>query len=132
MTVDRFDLLMLTGRFAVCRLDRHSPIPAWALESDFFSITRTVDELSIVCCEASVPEGVVVEKGWKALRVVGSMDFSIVGVLASLVIPIAGAGVSLFAVSTFDTDYVLIKEHDLERAIEALTASGHAVHSSEL
>jgi hypothetical protein len=127
MTFHRFDLLILGDRLAICRLDRHSALPSWATEGRFFSITRTGDELSIVCPEALVPEGVRVEKGWRALRVVGSMDFSIVGVLASLVTPLAGAGVPLFAISTFDTDYVLIKEHNLERAVEALTMHGHAI-----
>ena len=102
-------------------------IPSWATRGKFFSVTRTHEELSVVCPEASVPEGVRSEKGWRALRVSGVLDFSLVGVLASLTAPLAEAGVALFALSTFDTDYLLVKEHDLGKAIEALVAYGHAV-----
>lgn len=119
------DLLVLDDRFAVCRLDPQSVIPEWAFQGNFFSITRTIDELSIVCPEASVPEDTKGERGWRTLRVVGTQDFSLVGVLASLTAPLALAKISLFAVSTFDTDYLLIKDKDLSRAIAVLEASGH-------
>ena len=116
----RLELVTLDDRLAVCRLDRGDGIPSWATRGGFFSVTRTHDELSVVCPEASVPEGIRAEKGWRVLRVAGAMDFSLVGVLASLTAPLAEAGVALFALSTFDTDYLLVKEHDLARAIEAL------------
>jgi hypothetical protein len=129
MARQRLELLALDDRLAVCRLDRDDPIPEWATRGGFCSITRTADELSVVCPEPLVPEGVRAEKGWRVLRVAGAMDFSSVGVLASLAVPLAEAGVSLFAVSTFDTDYLLVKGHDLGRAVEALTAYGHVVHA---
>src|SRR5262245_58107050 len=128
MAGHRLDLLTLDDRLAVCRLDRDEPIPGWAARGDFFSITRTADELSVVCPEESVPEGGRAGKGWRALRVAGVMGFSAVGVMASLSVPLAGSGISVFAVSTFDTDYLLVKEHDLGRAVEALTGYGHVVH----
>jgi hypothetical protein len=126
----RLELLTLDDRIAVCRLDRNGPIPAWATRGGFFSVTRSSDELSVVCPEASVPEGVRAEKGWRALRVAGAMGLSAIGVLASLAVPLAEAGVSFFAVSTFDTDYLLVKGRDLGRAVGALRAHGHVVHGT--
>jgi hypothetical protein len=123
----RLTLKLLDGRFAVCRLDRDAPIPAWDVRGEFFSMTRTAEELSVVCLEAAVPEGVSLEGDWRALRVAGVLDFGLVGVLASLTSPLADAGVGVFVLSTFDTDYLLVKEHDLALAVEALTARGHSV-----
>jgi uncharacterized protein len=126
LNAQRLDLLILDVGLAVCRLDPIAEIPAWVLRGEFFSITRTADELSVVCPEAVVPSGVRSEKGWRAIRVSGTIDFTVVGVLAGLAEPLAVAGISLFAVSTFDTDYLLVKVQDLDRAIEVLQASGHA------
>src|SRR5947207_2330262 len=106
-------LLLLPDTFAICRLDAAGPIPEWAFSGDFISITRSGDELSIVCYEGAVPAGVRCEKGWRCLRVAGTLDFSLVGVLVSLTVPLAEVGVSVFAISTFDTDYLLIRETDL-------------------
>ncbi|HMP57742.1 MAG TPA: ACT domain-containing protein, partial [Gemmatales bacterium] len=104
-----------------------SPVPAWATAGDLFSVTRTADELSVVCRQEAVPEGVVCERGWRCLRVAGSMPFTLVGVLASLTTPVARAGVGVFAFSTFDTDYLLVKEADFTKAVVALRAAGHVV-----
>jgi hypothetical protein len=110
-------------------LDGDAPVPDWAIQDGSSSFTRTGEELSILCREALVPEDIRAERGWRALRVAGVLDLSQIGVLASLVAPLAGAGISLFALSTFDTDdYLLVKEQDLGRAVEALVAVGHAVH----
>jgi hypothetical protein len=128
MNVHRLELLILDDRLAVCRLDQGSGVPSWATSGDFFSVTRTPEELSIVCQESIVPEGVRAEKGWRVLRVVGTFEFSTVGILASLTTPLAEAGIGLFALSTFDTDYLLVKEHDLDRAVGALRAYSHVVH----
>jgi hypothetical protein len=128
MNGHRLGLELLADRLAVCRLDGEAPVPDWAMRDGFFSITRTGEELSIVCREVLVPEGIRAEWGWRALRVAGVLDLSQVGVLASLAAPLAGAGISLFALSTFDTDYLLVKEHELGRAVEGLRAAGHAVH----
>ncbi len=127
MVFQRLTLLMLDGSFAVCRLGCEAPIPSWATAGPFFSITRTADELSVVCGQDAVPEGVPCERGWRCLRVAGVMPFSVVGVLASLTTPLADAGISVFAVSTFDTDYLLVKEDVWERAVGALVRQGHAV-----
>jgi hypothetical protein len=118
------------GEFAVCKLAVGSTVPPWATAGDFFSVTRTADELSIVCPADAVPDGVTAERGWLCLRVAGSMPFTLVGVLAALTVPIAVAGVGVFAVSTFDTDYLLVKEADLPRAVAALRAAGHVVEQA--
>ena len=101
-------------------------MPAWAT-GPFVSVTRTADELSVVCPEDVVPSEVRAERGWRCLRVAGTLDFSMAGVLAALVGPLAAAGVSVFAVSTFDTDYLLVKDQDLRRAVDVLRNAGHAV-----
>lgn len=120
-------LLEVPGRFAVCKLPPGAPIPAWSTAGDVFSVTRTADELSIVCRQELVPDTIQAERGWCCLRVAGSMEFTLVGVLASLTAPIAAAGVGVFAVSTFDTDHLFVKETDFETAVTALRQAGHAV-----
>jgi len=123
MTNARLALEWIPGRFAVCRLDPGAAIPAWAVEGGpLVSITRTEDELSIVAPEEAVPSEVQAERGWDAIRVVGKLDFSMVGVLAGLTGALAEAGVSVFAVSTFDTDILLVREGDSEAAVVALGA----------
>lgn len=121
----RLHLLGVAGTFAVCKLPVDAAIPPWATAGNLFSIARTADELSVVCPEEWVPEGVVCERGWRCLRVDGSMPFTLVGVLASLTKPVAEAGIGVFAFSTFDTDYLLVKRDDFPRAIAALRAAGH-------
>lgn len=122
-----FRLEVLTGVLAVCRLGPDAPLPDWALSSAFLSITRTSDELSLVCPQEVVPPDARCEKGWRCLRVEGPLEFSEIGVLASLTSVLAAAGVSLFALSTFDTDYLLVKEADLQMAATALEKAGHRV-----
>lgn len=121
---------MLREPLVVCQLPASARVPEWALESAFFSLARAGDELSIVCEEARVPEGVRTEKGWVALKLEGPFPFSMTGVLASFLHPLAEAGISIFAVSTFDTDYVLIKHESLERATAALARAGHEMARS--
>ena len=119
-------LQLLEGRLSVCRLVAAEPIPDWANEAGgFVSITRTQEELSIVCAETAVPRDVQREDGWRAFRVEGSLDFALVGILASIAEPLARAGISIFAVSTFNTDYVLVKEANVEAAAQALERAGH-------
>ena len=119
--------IVLPDHLAVCRFNQDTPIPAWALSGTVFTITRTADELSVVCQQNLVPDGVRCERGWRCLRVAGTMDFSMIGVVASLSTPLAAAGVGIFVISTFDTDYLLVKNDDFSRAVAALRAAGHAV-----
>lgn len=123
-------LEILPSVLAVCRLGADEPLPDWALAGTFISITRTSDELSIVCLQEEVPPDVRCEKGWRCLRVEGPLEFSEIGVLASLTAALAAADVSLFALSTFDTDYLLVGEGDLERAVTALRGAGHQVEGA--
>ena len=119
-------LTVLDDRLAVCKLDAAGapPVPT---PDGFYSATRTPDELSVVCRELSVPANARWEGGWRALQLEGPLEFSEVGVLASVTAPLAEAGVSVFAVSTFDTDYVLVKEGQLGTATTALREAGHEV-----
>jgi nitrilase len=120
-------LLEVVGQFAVCKLPPGSAIPAWATAGDVFSVTRTGDELSVVCRQEVAPAGTQAEVGWRCLRVAGAMPFTLVGVPASLTGPVAAAGVGVFAVSTFDTDYLFVKEAEIPTAVAALRGAGHSV-----
>lgn len=119
-------LAVLDERLAVCRLDASDVLPQTPPDG-FLSVTRTADELSVVCAEESIPESDRCEKGWRALKLEGPFEFSEVGVLASVAAPLAEVGVSIFAVSTFDTDYVLVKGEQLESALSALRNRGHEI-----
>jgi uncharacterized protein len=118
-------LELLPGTCAVCRLDKNAPVPDWGIRVPFSSITRTAEEISVVCPDARVPGGVKKEGGWRILKVEGPLDFSLTGVLASLTAPLAREGIALFALSTYDTDYLLVKEENLEKAIQALREEGY-------
>ena len=120
-------LTLLPDTLAICRLPRDAAIPGWALASDFYSITRTADELSLVCHQRDVPDDVQRDGDWRCLKVHGPLAFSMVGVMASLATPLADAGISIFVISTFDTDYLLVKQAPLESALAALTAAGHSI-----
>src|SRR4051812_10498261 len=120
-------LQVIPGEFAVCRLPANEPVPPWANSPVFNSITRTADELSIICPATQVPPGVKREAGWQLLKFQGPFPFNAVGVLASVAAPLAAAGVSLLAVGTFDTDYVLVKSDQLKAAAAALEAAGHTL-----
>jgi hypothetical protein len=116
---------VLPGRYAVCRLAPDAAVPEWATRSKWFSITRTANELSIVGEQERVPEGVLSESGWACLRLEGPFPFELTGVLAAVLNPLAAAGIGIFAVSTFDTDCILIKADRIESAEEALRQAGH-------
>jgi heme-degrading monooxygenase HmoA len=116
------EVRVLPGRFAVCRLD-----PGNALPADFWSVTRTEDELSVICADEAVPEGAVAERGWRGLKVAGPLDFALTGVAAALTAPLAAASVSVLPVGTYDTDYLFVREDALPQALAALAAAGHVV-----
>jgi hypothetical protein len=124
---NRYPLTLLPGRFAVCRLDPGSPLPPWPA-GPLVSVTRTAEELSVVCAEESAPAGARAETGWKAFRLEGPVPFSTVGVISSMTAPLAAQGISVFVLSTFDTDYLLVKEGQLARAQKALAQAGYPVH----
>jgi hypothetical protein len=120
-------LLLLAGELAVARLDAGDSIPPWAFEGIVSSITRTDDELSVVCAADAVPASARAERGFRCLRVDGPLDFSLTGVLASIAGPLAGARISIFSLSTYDTDYILVREQDVPAAIECLRSAGHEI-----
>ena len=120
-------LSALPEPFGICRLPRESDFPVWATASSFFSITRTSEELSVVCAEEVISEGTTSEKGWWCLKVHGPLDFSSTGILSSLLRPLARANISVFALSTYDTDYLLVKERDLDHAKAVLLEEGHNI-----
>jgi uncharacterized protein len=126
-----FELSLLPEKFTICRLAPDAFVPEWATRGQFFSITRTSDELSVIAETAVVPERLRTEVRWRVMRVHGPFDFSEVGVLASLVQPLAAAGVSVFTVSTFDTDYLLLQCSQLRDAVAALRDAAHTVHEVE-
>jgi len=126
MTALSFSLLADT--LTVCRLDPNAPIPAWAAgKAGFVSITRNADELSIVCPQSWLPGNVQTDAGWRALKMEGPFDLAMIGVLAPVAVTLAAAQVNIFVVSTYDTDYVLVKAAKLETAVTALELAGHTV-----
>jgi len=120
-------LTVIPSRLAVCRLEPEAAELETAVGSKFHSITRTGEEVSVVCDESAVPAGARAEKGWRALKVRGPIPFAETGVLASLALPLADAEIGIFVISTYDTDYLLVKGADLDRAVAALAAAGHEV-----
>jgi len=123
----RLTLSILPEGFAICKLRVEEEVPYWVLSSGFFSVTRTPEELSIVCFESNIPMELKSVRGWRCIKVLGRLDLTLVGILASLASALASAGVSVFAVSTYDTDYLLVRKEDLAKAVSALRKSGHTV-----
>lgn len=120
---------VLPERFGICRFDPNASVPDWVWTSPFYSITRTQEEVSVVCHMDVIPQGTMFEKGWRCLRVQGPIAFSETGILSSLAQPLAIAHISIFALSTYDTDYVLVKEKTLSKTIEILTKEGFSTRT---
>lgn len=120
-------LSTMEKRLAACRYDPGSEIPAWAWQADFCSVTRTADELSIICDEDKVPPDVKCARDWRALKLEGPFDFALVGILSSILQPLAKEGISVLAVGTYETDYVLVRAGQYERAIATLISAGHRI-----
>ena len=120
-------LIVMPERMAICHLPPNDYLPTTLGRAQFLSVTRTDEGYSIVLPEESVPTDWKAERGWRGLKVQGPLDFDLTGVLASLAAPLAEASVSIFAISTYNTDYILVKENDLEKAKQALRASGHTL-----
>ena len=121
MEKEKLTLFVLPERLAISHLDEKSSIPSWATENVSFScLAKTEDELSIVCPEDKVPGGILAEKGWRALKVKGPLGFVMPGIVASLATPLAEAKISIFYISTYETDYLLVKEENLDKTIKIL------------
>jgi hypothetical protein len=120
-------LTALGDRYAVCRLDPGAEMPQPRRSDGFISITRTDEELSVVCREELTPATARCEKGWRCLKVEGPLDFSEIGIVASLAGPLAAAGISIFVISTYETDYLLVKDDKLAEATRILARAGHTI-----
>lgn len=122
---------VLAGPLSICRLAAGAPIPAWATTAPFFTVTRTADELSIICATDQVPDEITANSGWRALKLVGPFDLTEVGILLRVATPLAAAGVSMLPVATYDTDYVLVRAPHLAAAVAALREDGHELRIPE-
>jgi hypothetical protein len=118
---------LLSGSYAICRLPPDAALPTWTSRAAFSSITRTDRELSIVCGSDDAPSDVQAQRNYRGLVVRGPLDFSLIGVVAALAGALAAASISIFVVSTFDTDYLFVRAADLDRAVAALRGAGHTV-----
>lgn len=125
--MQRLTLSILPQLYAVCRLHPDKHIPYWALMGDPVSLTHTADELSVVCPQEHVPAEVQAERGWRCLKTEGLFDFATAGIQAALTIPLAEANISLLSIATYSTNYTLVKQENLERAIRVLEQAGHHV-----
>ena len=119
----------LPATFAICRLAPNAPVPEAIVDTPFVCITRTTEELSIVCPANRLPQNAKCELPWICFKLEGPFPFSLTGVLASVIDPLAQGGIPIFAISTFDTDYVLVKEEFAESALKTLQAAGHELIS---
>lgn len=126
MSEIKLTLEVLSDTLGICKIDTKQVIPPWAYQG-WFSITRTKEELSIVCSEKNIPEAVLCERGWKAFKVQGTLDFGLVGILAKLTTALAEAGLGIFAISTYNTDYILVKAKDFDCAVNTLRNDGHKI-----
>ncbi|HET7424614.1 MAG TPA: ACT domain-containing protein [Gemmatimonadales bacterium] len=121
-------LELLPDTLAICRLEADAPVPGWVNDSGgFVTVSRTTEELSITALQRAVPPEVRCERDYQAFRVRGPLPLDLIGILAAIANPLADAGLGIFAISTFDTDYVLVKSRDLAVAVAALEAAGHQV-----
>jgi len=127
MKLKKLSLRLLPERMAVCRFEPSAPLPDWIDAAGFYSVTRTAEELTIVCSEAFARHDTICEHGWRCFKVRGALDFSEIGIIFSIARPLAENGVSIFVLSTFDTDYFMVKQTDLAKTIDALKATGHRI-----
>jgi hypothetical protein len=124
----RLPLELLPDTLAICRLPANAAVPGWAAtRRGFLTLSRTSDELSIMTVQRAVPAGVRCERDYQAIRVGGTLSPNLVGILLSMLKPLADAGLSILAISTFDTDYVMVKTHNLPAALDALRSAGHQI-----
>ena len=118
---------ILQARFALVQLPKGTELPVCPPGVEFWSITETADEISVICPESEVPvrPGLAVERAWRGIKVAGPLAFELKGILASLLVPLASAKICVFTLSTYDTDYIFVKDFDLDPTVQALVAAGH-------
>lgn len=120
-------LELLKENYCVCRLEAQEAIPEWCEQGDFYSITKTKDELSIVCSQQYVPENIQAERDWRIFKILGPLDFALIGILSKISLLMAECKISIFALSTYDTDYILVKNDKVDEAVRALVDAGYQV-----
>lgn len=123
----QLQLLLLDEMYGICVFPGTNPIPEWAAMTSLFSVTRTEKELTIVCPQSIIPPDSEQDLNWLCFRIDGSFDLNQIGVISSLAVPLAQAGISIFVVSSYDTDYILVKEEKVEKAIAVLSDNGHLI-----
>jgi uncharacterized protein len=128
----KFTLMALPGNYSICKFQTDSILPDWIYQSDFYSIIKTTDELSVVTYQnETASEDIPCSKDWRILKVIGPLDFTLVGVIADLSVILKDNDISIFTVSTYDTDYIMVKEKDLRRSIEALIENNYNIKESD-
>ena len=127
MSANQLTLLALHGRYGICRLASDEPVPTWGLQVEFFSVTRTAEELSIVCAETQIPTTVLCESGWRLFKIDAIMDFSLVGIVAGISAALSGANIGIFVLTTYKTEYILVRQPDFAAAAIALRTAGYTV-----
>jgi hypothetical protein len=127
MEQKQYRLSIIPGLYSVCKLPPGSTVPDWALPGEFYSITNTSDEVSIVCDSNYIPEKLPREGYFKCFKIDEILDFSLIGILASLTQTLAKVGISVFVISTYNTDYILVKEDNLDIAVATLEEAGHTI-----
>lgn len=125
--MEKLCIKLLQGTFGVARLNKEEAIPSWGRNNEFYSLTCTTDEISIVCLAESIPKDVQKEGDWRVFKVLGPLDFSLVGILARISEVMAENSISIFAISTYDTDYILVKEERVQAATVALRNAGYEI-----
>ena len=123
MKPQKLVLSVLPGKFGICHFDKNSQIPNWAEDISFCSINRTPDELSVVAPQGKIPSGVLFEKDWRTFKVQGPLGFTMTGIVSSLSKPLADAKISILYISTYETDYLMVEEKSLNKAIDILSKS---------
>ena len=123
----KLTLKLLKDKYSVCRLNKNDEIPKWIFQEEFFSITKTDEELSVVCLQDKIKENIKCEKDLRILKIEGPLDFSLIGILSRISTLMANNGISIFAISTYDTDYILIKEESINKAIEVLENNNYNI-----
>lgn len=122
------NLIILKDTYAIYRFNSDIDIPEWIKDSDFYSVTRTQDELSVVSKQYdSITEEYAVNAGWRVIKIQGPLDFSLVGIIAEVSGLLKKRKISIFTISTYDTDYILVKSQDLGKAVDSLKSNGHII-----
>ncbi len=125
--MEKLKIKLLQGIYAVCQIKETEKVPSWVEEKEFFSITKTDDEISVVMLQDKISNDIKAEKDWRILKVEGTLDFSLIGILAKISDILAKNQISIFVISTFNTDYILVKEEKIDKAMTVLSKEGYEI-----